>query len=257
MNLGLENKTALVCASTSGLGLATARALAAEGARVIITGRSHASARETAATIPNAVGIGCDLVAEGGAEELYTAALDALGGIDILVLNGPGPAPGTAAGTTSEGIKDAISTLVLPQQKLVQLALPAMRKNSWGRVLSISSTSVQTPIANLALSNLGRAALAGYLKTLAPEIAADGITVNMLLPGRIATPRAAQIDEAAAQRTGTPVSDVQAASMATIPAGRYGQPEEFGAAATFLCSAQASYITGTALRCDGGMTQTL
>jgi len=257
MNLGLENKTALVCASTSGLGLATARALSAEGARVIITGRSQASAREAAATIPNAVGIGCDLVAEGGAEDLYAAAVAALGGIDILVLNGPGPAPGSAAGISSEGIQEAISTLVLPQQKLVKLALPAMREKRWGRVLSISSTSVQTPIANLALSNLGRAALAGYLKTLAPEVASEGITVNMLLPGRIATPRAAQIDEAAAERTGTPVADVQAASMATIPAGRYGQPEEFGAAATFLCSAQASYITGTALRCDGGMTQTL
>ena len=257
MNLGLENKTALVCASTSGLGLATARALAAEGVRVIITGRSQTRASEAAATIPNAVGIGCDLGAEGGADDLYTAAVAAFGGIDILVLNGPGPAPGTAADTISDGIKEAISTLVLPQQRLVQLTLPAMRENKWGRVLSISSTSVQSPIANLALSNLGRAALAGYLKTLAPEVASDGITVNMLLPGRIATPRAAQIDEAAAERTGTPVADVQAASMATIPAGRYGDPEEFGAAATFLCSAQASYITGTALRCDGGMTQTL
>jgi 3-oxoacyl-[acyl-carrier protein] reductase len=257
MNLGLANKTALVCASTSGLGLATAKALAAEGARVIISSRNQSSAREAAATIPNAVGIGCDLVAEGGAEELYAAAVDAFGGIDILVLNGPGPAPGTAAGTTSQGIKEAISTLVLPQQKLVQLALPGMRANRWGRVLSISSTSVQTPITNLALSNLGRAALAGYLKTLAAEVAFEGITVNMLLPGRIATPRAAQIDEAAAKRTGTPLPDVQAASMATIPAGRYGEPEEFGAAAAFLCSSQASYITGTALRCDGGMTQTL
>jgi 3-oxoacyl-[acyl-carrier protein] reductase len=257
MNLGLENKTALVCASTSGLGLATARALATEGVRVIISGRSQVRASETAATIPNAVGIGCDLVAEDGAEDLHAAAVAALGTIDILVLNGPGPAPGTAAGTTTDGITEAISTLVLPQQKLVQLTLPGMRENKWGRVLSISSTSVQTPIANLALSNLGRAALAGYLKTLAPEVAPAGITVNMLLPGRIATPRAEQIDEAAAQRTGFPLSDIQVASKASIPAGRYGDPEEFGAVATFLCSAQASYITGTALRCDGGMTPTL
>ena len=257
MNLGLKDKTALVCASTSGLGLATARALAAEGARVIITGRSQARASEAAATIPNAIGIGCDLVAEGAAEDLHAAAAAALGSIDILVLNGPGPAPGTAAGTTGDGIKEAIATLVIPQQKLVQLTLPAMRENKWGRVLSISSTSVQSPIANLALSNLGRAALAGYLKTLARELAPDGITVNMLLPGRIATPRAAQIDQAAARRTGTPLTEIQAASKATIPAGRYGEPDEFGAAATFLCSTQASYITGTALRCDGGMTQTL
>jgi 3-oxoacyl-[acyl-carrier protein] reductase len=257
MNLGLENKTALVCASTSGLGLATAKALAAEGAKVIITGRSQVRASETAAAVPNAIGIGCDLVADGGAEDLHAAATATLGSIDILVLNGPGPAPGTAEHTTSDGITEAFNTLVIPQQKLVQLSLPAMRHNKWGRVLSISSTSVQSPIPNLSLSNLGRAALAGYLKTLAPEVAIDGITVNMLLPGRIATPRAAQIDQAAAQLAGNTITDIQAASQAAIPAGRYGAPDEFGATATFLCSTQASYITGTALRCDGGMTQTL
>jgi len=123
--------------------------------------------------------------------------------------------------------------------------------------LSIISTSIVAPIANLALSNLGRAALAGYLKSLANEVAAQGITVNSLLPGRIATPRARQINEAAAALSGIPVADVEQSSTSEIPAGRYGEPDEFGAVAAFLCSARASYVTGAALRCDGGLVATL
>ena len=123
--------------------------------------------------------------------------------------------------------------------------------------MSISSTSIVAPIANIALSNLGRAALAGYLKTLASEVAAQGITVNSLLSGRIATPRALQINEAAAARSGVPVADVEQSSIGEIPAGRYGEPDEFGAVVAFLCSARASYVTGVALRCDGGLVPTL
>ncbi|GAF49045.1 SDR family oxidoreductase [Rhodococcus wratislaviensis] len=257
MELGLAGRTALVCASTSGLGLATARALVAEGVTVVVTSRSADRAKEVAATLPNAVGIGVDLVADGGAEQLYTAATDLVGNIDVLVLNGPGPAPGTATETTSAGIDEAIRTLVTPQQQLVQRVLPAMRETGWGRILSIGSTSVVAPIPNLALSNLGRAALAGYLKTLATEVASAGITVNSLLPGRIATPRARKVDEATAERMGVPISEVESSSAGQIPAARYGEPEEFGSAAAFLCSARASYITGTTVRCDGGMVPTL
>jgi len=257
MELGLAGRTALVCASTSGLGLATARALADEGVTVVVTSRSAERAKEVADTMPAAVGVGCDLVAAGGADELYTAAKGLVGGIDILVLNGPGPAPGTATETVTSGVDDAIDTLVKPQQQLVRLVLPSMQAQRWGRILSIGSTSVVAPIPNLALSNLGRAALAGYLKTLATEVASSGITVNSLLPGRIATPRAQKIDEAAAARAGVPVAEIAAASASQIPAGRYGDPDEFGAAAAFLCSAQASYITGTGIRCDGGMVPTL
>ena len=140
---------------------------------------------------------------------------------------------------------------------LFRSVLPAMLAQRWGRILSISSTSVVAPIASLALSNLGRAALAGYLKTLASEVAPQGITVNSLLPGRIATPRTRQINEAAAARSGIPVADVEQSSVGEIPAGRYGEPDEFGAVAAFLCSARASYVTGAALRCDGGLVPTL
>ncbi|MEU6662014.1 SDR family oxidoreductase [Streptomyces sp. NPDC046821] len=257
MHFGLAGKTALVCASTSGLGRATARALAEEGVTVVVTGRSGDRAKEVADSLPGAVGVGCDLVADGGAQQLLTAAREAVGDLDILVLNGPGPAPGTALTTDAAGIGQAVATLVTPQNALVQAVLPAMLDKGWGRILSISSTSVEAPMPNLSLSNLGRAALAGYLKTLATEVAARGVTVNSLLPGRIATPRARQIDEAAAENTGRSLHDVEAASKATIPAGRYGEPDEFGAVAAFLCSTQAAYITGTALRCDGGLVPTL
>lgn len=257
MQFGLAGKTALICASTSGLGRATARALAEEGVHVVVTGRSGERAKEVAGELPGAVGVGCDLIADGGAEQLLTAAREAVGDLDILVLNGPGPAPGPARATDTTGIEQAIATLVTPQQILVRGTLPAMVEKGWGRILSISSTSVQAPLPNLSLSNIGRAALAGYLKTLAAEVAAHGVTVNSLLPGRIATPRARQIDEAAAERTGRPLDEVEAASKATIPAGRYGEPDEFGAVAAFLCSTQAAYITGSALRCDGGMVPTL
>ncbi|GAA4879191.1 SDR family oxidoreductase [Actinomycetospora straminea] len=257
MDLGLAGRSALVCASTSGLGRATAAALARNGARVVVSGRSAERARAAAEELPGAVGIGADLVAPGGAEELFAATVDQVGSPDILVLNGPGPPPGTARDVDADGVRSAIDTLVVPHQVLLELALPEMVRRGWGRVLSISSTSIEAPIPGLALSNLARAALAGHLKTLAAEVAPSGVTVNSLLPGRIATPRAEQIDTAVAERTGRPREDVEADVRATIPVGRYGDPEEFGAAAAFLCSVPAAYITGTALRCDGGMVPTL
>ena len=257
MDLGLAERTALVCASTSGLGLATARALCEDGARVVVTSRSSERAEEVAAALPYAIGIGCDLLAADGAARLFGESTKRVGKIDILVLNGPGPAPGTAADVDDAGVDSAVAALVKPQVQLVRSVLPAMQAQRWGRILSISSTSIVAPIANLALSNLSRAALAGYLKSLANEVAAQGITVNSLLPGRIATPRARQINEAAAARSGIPVADVEQSSTGEIPAGRYGEPDEFGAVAAFLCSARASYVTGAALRCDGGLVPTL
>ena len=185
-------RTALVCASTSGLGLATARALCEDGARVVVTSRSSERAEEVAAALPNAIGIGCDLLAADGAARLFGESTKRVGKIDILVLNGPGPAPGTAADVDDAGVDSAVAALVKPQVQLVRSMLPAMQAQRWGRILSISSTSIVAPIANLALSNLGRAALAGYLKSLANEVAAQGITVNSLLPGRIATPARAR-----------------------------------------------------------------
>ncbi|SDR15640.1 SDR family oxidoreductase [Thermostaphylospora chromogena] len=253
MDLGLKGRTALVCASTGGLGEATARALALEGARVVVSGRRGERARAIAAELPDAIGVEADLLAPGGVERLVSAA----GEVDILVLNGPGPRPGPAATMTGEDLTAAVDALVRPHLRLISLVLPGMRARGWGRILAIGSSGVVSPLANLALSNLGRSALAGYLKTLAAEVAADGVTVNMLLPGRIATERVARLDAAAAEREGRSVAEVEAASRAAIPAGRYGRPEEFGQVAAFLCSEPASYVTGTALRCDGGLVRTL
>jgi 3-oxoacyl-[acyl-carrier protein] reductase len=257
MDLGLTGRCAVVCASTGGLGEAIARALALEGASVVVSGRRGHRAREVAAELPKAVGVEVDLTTPDGPAELVAAARDAFGEVDVLVLNGPGPKPGPAASVDDEGLDSAVENLLRPHLRLLGLTLPGMRSRGWGRVLAVGSSGVAAPLPNLALSNLGRSALAGYLKTLAAEVAADGVTVNMLLPGRIATDRVAALDEAAASRAGTSVDHVVAKSRASIPAGRYGDPAEFGAAAAFLCGEPASYVTGTALRVDGGLVRSL
>jgi len=257
MDLGLTGRVAVVAASTGGLGEAVARALGAEGAHVVVSGRRGAEARRIAAELPSAVGVEVDLTAESGPAELVAAATSAFGAVDVAVLNGPGPRPGRAADLTDDDLDDAVASLVRPHRRLAALVLPGMRDRGWGRLLAVGSSGVAAPLPDLAASNLGRAALAGWLKTLAAEIAADGVTVNLLLPGRIATPRVAQLDEAAAGRAGQSVQQVQDASTARIPAGRYGRPAEFGAVAAFLCSDAAGYVTGTALRCDGGLVRTL
>ncbi|MGP3925169.1 SDR family oxidoreductase [Streptomyces sp. 8N616] len=257
MDLGLSGRTALVCSSTGGLGEAIARTLAAEGANTVVCGRRGHRAKEIAADLPSAVGVEVDLVAEDGPAELFEATVVAFGPPDVLVLNGPGPKPGPATDVDANDVDAALDAMLRQHVRLVSQALPAMRERGWGRILAVGSSGIAAPLPNLALSNLGRAALAGYLKTLAAEVAADGVTVNLLLPGRIETDRTAAVDAANAERSGRTVAEVEQASIATIPARRYGRPSEFAAAAAFLCSAPASYVTGTALRCDGGLVRSL
>lgn len=265
MDLGIAGKTALVAASTGGLGLAIAKALAAEGVRVAIIGRRRDRAKEIVAELRaaytgtgfDAVAIEADLTTPEGVESAVEQTVADLGPIHILVLNGPGPKPGAAATLSSEDMAAAFDLLVKPHHALISRVLPGMRERRWGRILAVGSSGVAAPLPNLALSNTGRAALAGYLKTLAAEVALDAVTVNMLLPGRIATDRVAELDQAAAKRRGATLEEIQLESRKTIPARRYGEPEEFGAAAAFLCSAPASYITGVALRCDGGLIRSL
>lgn len=262
MDLGITGKTALVAASTGGLGLAVARALAAEGARVAVVGRRRDRAKEIKAELQAAYGaeaaaIEADLTTPEGVEAAVDQTVADLGPVDILVLNGPGPKPGAAAALGADDIAAAFDLLVKPHHALVSRILPGMRERRWGRILAVGSSGVTAPLPNLAVSNTGRAALAGYLKTLAAEVALDEVTVNMLLPGRIATDRVSELDQAAAKRRGTTPEAIQLESRKTIPARRYGEPAEFGAAAAFLCSAPASYITGVALRCDGGLIRSL
>ena len=257
MELGIRGRTAIVCASTAGLGEATARALAAEGARVVISGRRAEVAKQIASELPEAIGVGVDITAPDGPAALVAAADAAFGQVDILVTNSPGPPPGGATDITDQDITAAMESLVLPHQRLVSLVLSGLRERGWGRILALASIGVVTPIPSLSLSNIGRAALGGYLKTLATEVAADGVTVNLLLPGRIATARTLQMNTFRAGKEGVSVEEFAARSQAAIPVGRYGTPAEFGAVAAFLCSDLASYVTGTAVRCDGGVVPTL
>ena len=253
MDLGLVGRTALVAGSTSGLGLAVARALAEEGARVAVTGRRGDVARTEAAALPGAVGLEVDLSVPGSVQQLTAEVAERLGAVDVLVLNSGGPPPGAAGSLSAEQVAGAIQTLLLRQVELVSAVLPGMRERGWGRIVGLGSSGVQQPLARLALSNIARAGLAGYLKTLAGEVAQDGVTVNMVLPGRIATDRVASLDRSAAEREGASVAEVEARSRGSIPAGRYGRPEEFAAVVAFVCSDRASYVTGEQIRCDGGL----
>lgn len=259
MDTGLAGRTVLVPGSTSGLGLASARAFAAEGANVVIAGRraevAAAEAEALADSPGSAVGVACDLAEEGAAERLVQQATDAFGPVDVLVLNSGGPPAGSARDASPEAIRSAMLTLVEQQVRMVRAVLPGMQERNWGRIVGIGSSGIQQPIAGLALSNIARPALAGYLKSLAAEVAADGVTVNMVLPGRIDTDRVASLDRTRAEKTGSTADDVRRAAEGGIPAQRYGQPDEFAAAVVFLASAPAAYITGEQLRVDGGLVR--
>jgi 3-oxoacyl-[acyl-carrier protein] reductase len=257
MDLGLGGRVALVMASTSGLGAATAAALAAEGARVVVTGRSPERASAVAGGLVDAVAIAADINEPGGIQHLVEETVSRLGEPDIVVLNGPGPSPSSASDMTPKHAAQAMDLLLMPQLEVLNRTVPGMRGRGWGRVLAIGSGGVEAPIPMRTASNVGRAALSAYLKTLAGEVAADGVTVNMLLPGRIATARVESLDAAAAERSGQSPDDVRARSEQALPAGRYGTADEFGAVAAFLCSQQAAYVTGSRVRCDGGMLQNL
>lgn len=262
MDLELEGKRALVLASSQGLGRGVAEALVAEGVNVCISGRSEdklaQAAQEIADSGPGSVThMTCDLGQSGAANTLFKGAMDLLGGIDILVNNTGGPPPGPVSGPDAETWRRQFDTMVLPVMELSALCIPAMAERRWGRVLTFASSGIIQPIPNLGMSNTLRSTLVGWSKSLSTEVAADGITVNMLLPGRIHTDRVDQLDAAAAKRTGKTVDEISTASRAAIPAGRYGRVEEFASVAAFLVSGKASYVTGSLIRCDGGAIKSI
>lgn len=255
METGLRGKNVLVPGSSSGIGLAIAKSFAAEGANVILAARRGNVVRDEAAKLSSAVGIEFDQTDAAEPAALLGTAEQAFGPIDVLVLNGGGPLPGTAVDASDEQILAAVHQLLIQQQRMTAGVLPGMRQRGWGRIIAVGSSGIQQPLPGLALSNIGRAGLAGYLKTLAAEVASDGVTANMVLPGRIDTDRVGSIDAAAAKRTGRTPQQVRDDSISTIPAGRYGRPEEFAAVVTFLASEAASYVTGEQIRCDGGLVR--
>jgi 3-oxoacyl-[acyl-carrier protein] reductase len=252
MDLGLRGRVALVTGATSGLGLASAKALAAEGVSVVICGRRGDVAEREAALMPDAIGLGADITDPLTPQRIVDETVARYGRLDILVGSTGGPTPGTAIDTPAEAYDDALALLVKPMVRLSHLVLPHMRDAGAGRIVFVTSTVVREPVPMLVLSDSVRMAVHGFAKTLARQVARDGITVNCVMPGRIATDRVASLDHAAAQAGGRSVEDVQEAAARSIPAGRYGNPAEFGATVAFLCSAQAAYISGASVPVDGG-----
>jgi len=242
MDLGIEGRRAAVGGASSGLGLATARALAEAGARVVICGRDSSRVEAAKAQLgDDAVGLVADLGTPDGATGFVVEARDALGGLDIVVPNAGGPPPGNFASTETAAYSDALALNLLSVVAMCKEAVPAMCEAGWGRVLAITSISVRQPIGNLILSNTARAGATGFLKTLATEVAPHGVTVNSIQPGlhhtrRVASLLSGAIDDVAKQ----------------VPTRSVGDPADFGRVAAFLCSEHAKFITGAALPVDGG-----
>jgi len=242
MDLGISGRTAAVAAASSGLGLASATALAHEGVRVAICGRDKARIADAAASIgAGAVPIVADVSTPVGATGFVADAIDALGRVDILVPNAGGPPPGTFASTPVDAYPDAIDLNLMSVVAMCKAAVPAMQERAWGRVVAITSIAVRQPIGTLILSNTARAGATAFLKTLAREVAADGVTVNSVQPGLHATNRLLALHGGDA-----------GAAAAGVPAGFVGRPDDFGEVVAFLCSEQAKFITGSALLVDGG-----
>ncbi|HEX7473395.1 MAG TPA: SDR family oxidoreductase [Candidatus Limnocylindrales bacterium] len=258
MDLGIAGRRALVGGASSGLGRACAEALAAEGCRLVIWSRGGERLEAVGADLRSRFGVevvtvDADAADPGAAAMVAGAAVASLGAVDILVLNAGGPPTTDPTATDPAGWARAFQLLATTPIELATLLMPAMRAQGWGRIVTILSSGVRQPIAELVYSNAARGALMAWCKTTARAIAADGVTVNGVLPGRLATPRIDSLDATRAERSGQSVEEVRTAQMASIPAGRYGRPEELGAYVAWLASERASYQTGTFAAIDGGL----
>lgn len=262
MDLGLKGKTALVCAASQGLGFAVANEIAKEGASIVICSRSEASINAAAETIRNDTGadvlaLAADVSVAEDIQRLAAAGIERFGRIDILVTNSGGPPAGAFDALTRDAWDEAIRVLLTSVLDITRLVLPGMRERRWGRILNITSIASKQPVENLMLSNSLRAAVTGFGKTLANEVAADGITVNNILPGYTRTERLAELIDFLAGKEGITADEVKARWESEIPMRRLGEPSEFAALAAFLVSERASYITGSSIAVDGGWIKSL
>ena len=260
MDLGLKDKVALVAAASKGLGYGVAKALAAEGAKVSLCSRSAGDVAAAAQTLADDYGVdtlatACDVRQLSDIQAWVDKTVAAWGVVDCLLVNAGGPPAKTVKELEDADWQAAFELTLLSSARMIRLSIPHMKDG--GSILTVTSGSVREPIPRLALSTVMRAGVAGLVKTLADELAGDGIRVNNLVPGRIDTDRVAQLDAVSSQKLGISIEEVRERSLAGIPLGRYGTIDDFGAAGAFLLSPAASYITGATLRVDGGAARSI
>jgi 3-oxoacyl-[acyl-carrier protein] reductase len=262
MDLGLKDKVALVAAGSRGLGRAVAEELAAEGASLVLCAREAQTLTETAAAIAESsnvhvLAVPADVTVTDDIKRVVDAANQRFGRIDILVTNAGGPPAGRFDQLSREQWERAIRLTLMSAVELTRQVLPGMRERRWGRILNITSIAVKQPVENLLLSNSLRAGLTGFARTLANEVAAEGVTVNNILPGYTRTERLEELAQMMADKQGISAAEFRGKWEQEIPMGRLGEPREFAALAAFLVSERASYITGTSIQVDGGWIKSL
>lgn len=262
MDLGLKNKIALVAAGSRGLGRAVAEELADEGASLVLCARDSATLDETAAAIATSsnahvLAVPADVTVTDDIKRVVATGIERFGRIDILVTNAGGPPAGRFDQLTHEQWEEAIRLTLFSAIELTRQVLPGMKERRWGRILNITSIAVKQPVDNLLLSNSLRAGLTGFARTLANEVAADGVTVNNIMPGYTRTERLDELAQMMAEKQGISADEFRGKWEKEIPMGRLGEPREFAALAAFLVSERASYITGTSIQVDGGWIKSL